>query len=65
MLKTKKGVSKRFRLTKKGKLKFSSQGKSHLLSSKSPKRLRKLRKASQFKKAKEKKFIKQMLPFGR
>lgn len=65
MLKTKKGVAKRFKLTKKGKLKFSPQGKGHLLSSKSAKRLRKLRKAAQFKENKEKNFIKKMLPFGR
>ncbi|MCX5696847.1 MAG: 50S ribosomal protein L35, partial [Candidatus Omnitrophica bacterium] len=44
-LKTKKGVAKRFRLTKKGKLKYSTGGKSHLLTSKQGERLRRLRKS--------------------
>ena len=34
-LKTKKGVSKRFRLTKKKKIKYDPCGKSHLLDRKS------------------------------
>ena len=44
-LKNKKGVAKRFKLTKKGKVKYSTGGKSHLMSSKTTKRLRGLRKA--------------------
>ncbi|MFH1413807.1 MAG: 50S ribosomal protein L35, partial [Candidatus Omnitrophota bacterium] len=44
-LKTKKGVAKRFKLTKTGKIKYHSEGKRHLLSSKGKKRKRKLRKA--------------------
>ncbi|MBI4706767.1 MAG: 50S ribosomal protein L35 [Candidatus Omnitrophica bacterium] len=63
-LKTKKGVSKRFKLTKKGKIKYSSGGKSHLLSSKKPPRLRKLRKRSVISDGKELKYIKRLLPYG-
>lgn len=42
-LKTKKGMRKRFKLTKRGKVKSRRAGKSHLLTSKSRKRKRKLR----------------------
>ena len=42
--KTNKAAAKRFRKTAKGKLKYSRAGSSHLLSSKSRKRKRKLRK---------------------
>ena len=62
-LKTKKGVAKRFGLTKKGKIKYSPGGKSHLLSGKNPRRLRKLRRATILKDRKEKSFIKRMLPY--
>jgi large subunit ribosomal protein L35 len=62
-LKTKKGVAKRFGLTKKGKIKYSPGGKSHLLSGKNPRRLRKLRRATILKDRKEKSFIKIMLPY--
>ena len=41
--KTKKAIAKRFRLTKKGKLKFGKANRGHLLSSKSRKRKRQLR----------------------
>jgi len=63
-LKTKKGVSKRFRLTKKKKLKYSPGGKSHLLSSKKRKRLRKLRRPRIFEGNKMQDYLKQMLPYG-
>ncbi len=63
-LKTKKGVAKRFKLTKKGKVKYHPCGKSHLLSSKKTKRIRGLRKADVLKGGKETKFIKRMLPYG-
>ena len=63
-LKTKKGVAKRFRLTKKGKIKYSSGGKSHLATSKKTKKIRKLRKANFIGERKEKAFIKSMLPYG-
>jgi large subunit ribosomal protein L35 len=63
-LKTKKGVAKRFKLTKKGKVKYLGCGKSHLLSNKTPKRLRKLKKPKTLEAGKETKYIKRMLPYG-
>jgi large subunit ribosomal protein L35 len=42
--KTKKALAKRFRLTKHGKVKRFKAGKSHLMSHKSGKRVRQLRK---------------------
>jgi large subunit ribosomal protein L35 len=63
-LKTKKGVAKRMRLTKKGKIKYSPCGKSHLLSSKEASRLRHLRKKRTLKNKKYIQFIKEMLPYG-
>jgi large subunit ribosomal protein L35 len=63
-LKTKKGVAKRFRLTKKGKIKYAPCGKSHLASSKKTKRLRKLRRQKMLKDKKDAKLLKKMLPYG-
>jgi len=63
-LKTKRGVAKRFRKTKKGKVKYVGGGKSHLASSKQAKRLRKLRKSKTLAGKKEERFIKSMLPYG-
>jgi large subunit ribosomal protein L35 len=64
MLKTKKGVAKRFKLTKKGKVKHTVCGKSHLLSSKSQGRLRRMKRQCILTGSKERKFIKTMLPYG-
>jgi large subunit ribosomal protein L35 len=44
--KTHKATSKRFKVTKSGKVKRHKSGKRHLLSSKSPKRRRSLRQAA-------------------
>ena len=63
-LKTKKGVIKRFKLTKKGKIKYMPGGKSHLLSSKEPERVRHLRKSRTLKNKKQIKYLKKMLPYG-
>jgi large subunit ribosomal protein L35 len=63
-LKTKKGLVKRIRLTKKGKIKYSPCGKSHLMSSKRPKRLRSLRKGRTLTSSKDIKYIKRMLPYA-
>lgn len=63
-LKTKKGVAKRFKLTKKRKLKYAACGKSHLMSNKSAKRLRKLRKRHTLTGGRDLKFVRQMLPYG-
>jgi large subunit ribosomal protein L35 len=63
-LKTKKGAVKRFKLTKKGKIKYRPCGKSHLNSSKQPERLRKLRGAKCVESKKDTKYLKRMLPYG-
>lgn len=63
-LKTKKGVSKRFKLTKKGKIKYHGGGKSHLQTNKSGSRVRKLRKSQSLVNKKELGYLKKMLPYG-
>jgi large subunit ribosomal protein L35 len=63
-LKTKKGVAKRFKTTKSGKIKFTAGGKSHLQTNKSAKRVRNLRKARKVVNKKEIKYLKKMLPYG-
>jgi large subunit ribosomal protein L35 len=63
-LKTKKGVAKRFRLTKKGKIKYLPGGKGHLLTGKEPERLRHLRRAETVGDKKTKKYLRRMLPYG-
>lgn len=63
-LKTKKAVAKRFKLTKKGKIKYSPCGKSHLLSGKKSKRIRRLRRLLTLEDKKEEKYLKRMLPYG-
>jgi len=63
-LKTKKGVAKRFKLTKKRKIKYLPGGKSHLASNKKSGRLRKLRRAGMLENKKEIKYLKRMLPYG-
>ena len=63
-LKTKKGVAKRFKLTKKGKLKYHSGGKRHLSTSKKTKQNRNLRKAKTLGNLEEVKYVKSMLPYG-
>ncbi len=42
-LKTKKGIKKRFKVSKNGKVKYRRAGKGHILTKKSRKRKRKLR----------------------
>jgi len=63
-LKTRKGVAKRLRLTKRGKIKYAPCGKSHLLSGKTSARKRRLRRALTVKGKKDIKYIKRMLPYG-
>jgi large subunit ribosomal protein L35 len=64
-LKTKKGVAKRFRLTKKGKIKYGPCGKGHLLTNKKKTRLRRMKKTRTIDGAKDRKYLKEMLPYGR
>ena len=63
-VKTKKGVAKRFKLTKKGKIKYHACSRGHLLTTKKSKRLRNLRKARTLT-GKQATFIKDQLPYGR
>jgi len=63
-LKTKKGVAKRFKLTKQGKIKYHPGGKSHLQTHKSGKKVRRLRRARTVRNKKELKYLKRMLPYG-
>lgn len=63
-LKTKRGVAKRYRISKKGRVKYSPGGKSHLATSKKTKKIRNLRKRRLLAGKKEERFIKSMLPYG-
>ncbi len=63
-LKTKKGVAKRFRFTKKGKIVYRAGGKSHLATSKEPERLRHLRKSKTVRLKKSLKYLRRELPYG-
>ena len=63
-LKTKKGISKRFKITKKGRVKYRAGGKSHLLSSKKKTKIRRLRRAKVLSDKKQVKYIKRLLPYA-
>lgn len=62
-LKTRKAVAKRFKITKRGKVKRSKAGKSHILTKKARNRKRHLRKSTLVSKAFLRK-IKRQLPYG-
>ncbi len=62
-LKTRKGVAKRFKITKSGRIKKRSANRGHLLSKRSTKRKRRLRKSGYLSRAEEKK-IRRLLPYG-
>jgi len=62
-LKTHRGARKRFKITANGKLVRMHSGKRHLLGTKPPKRMRKLKKLTQVSKADKAKTM-QMLPYG-
>ena len=63
-LKTKKGIAKRFRLTKKKKLKYSKIGRGHLLSGKESDRKMSLRQPAYIESKAVKKTLKKMLPYS-
>jgi large subunit ribosomal protein L35 len=63
-LKTHRGAAKRFKLTKTGKVKRAAAYKNHILTSKSPKRKRKMRKSVVLSEADAPK-IRRMLPNSR
>ncbi|MFH1577491.1 MAG: 50S ribosomal protein L35 [Candidatus Omnitrophota bacterium] len=64
-LKTHKGTAKRFKVTKSGKLKYKPSGKGHLLTVKTRKRKRLLRKSRTVDSSGQKANIKQLLPYSR
>jgi large subunit ribosomal protein L35 len=64
MLKTKKGVAKRFKLSKSGKIKYHPGGKSHLESCKKTRRVRDLRHSRTVENKNMVKHLKRLLPFG-
>lgn len=61
-IKTKRAAAKRFNLTKSGKIKRKKAFKNHILTKKSTKRKRNLRKAG-FVSAVEEKNVKQLIPY--
>lgn len=61
-MKSNSGAKKRFKVTGSGKIKRRKAGKSHILTKKSNKRKRQLRKATLVDKADEK-HVKQMIPY--
>jgi large subunit ribosomal protein L35 len=63
-LKTKKGVVKRFKKTKSGKVKYKPCNKSHLLTKKKPSRLRRLRRDKTVKNKKLEQFVRALVPYG-
>ncbi|MDD2703000.1 MAG: 50S ribosomal protein L35 [Candidatus Omnitrophica bacterium] len=63
-LKTKKGVAKRFKLTKKGKVKYHACGKGHLLTNKDSSRIRSLRRGRTIANKKLETYLTRMLPYG-
>lgn len=62
-MKTHRGAAKRFKITKKGKVKYRRGFRSHILTKKSPKRKRQLRKEGYLSEA-DAQNVKQMLPYG-
>ena len=62
-LKTNKGAAKRFKVTQNGKIKRKNAYKGHLLTKKSAKRKRSLRKP-EYVKSSELKTVKRMLPYS-
>jgi ribosomal protein L35 len=63
-LKNKKGVVKRFKVTKNKKVKYQQGGKSHLQTNKDSTRVRHLKRAHTVDNAKMKKYILRMLPYA-
>jgi len=61
-LKTRKAIAKRFKITKKGKIKRQRAGRGHLLAKKSRKRKRRLKKSALVSRT-DKKAIKMLMPY--
>ena len=63
-LKTNKGVAKRFRVTRTGKVVRRHGGKSHLMTGKKRKRVRSLRRATVVAERGDRRAIRRLLPYG-
>jgi large subunit ribosomal protein L35 len=63
MLKTNRSIAKRFKFTKKGKIKRSRAYKGHILGKKNRKRKRRLRRST-FVSPHDTKIIRRLLPYG-
>ncbi len=63
-MKSKRAAAKRFKLTGTGKVKFKKMNKGHIMTKKSPKRVRQLRASSYVAEADAKKIRKNLLPYG-
>ena len=63
-LKNKKGVVKRFRVSKNKKIKYQPGGKGHLQTHKKATRVRRLKRAASVDNAKMKKYILRMVPYA-
>ena len=62
-LKTHRGAAKRFKITKHGKVVRSHSGKRHLLGTKGPNRMRRLKKLTLVNKA-DARNVKRLIPYG-
>ncbi len=62
-LKTHRGAAKRFKITKSGKVLRGHSGKRHLLGTKGPNRMRRLKKMTQVNKA-DARNVKRLIPYG-
>jgi len=63
-LKNKDGVAKRFKISKKGKIKYHPGGKSHLSTAKESEHLRNVRKGATLDNKGQTKYLKRMLPYA-
>lgn len=63
-MKTKKAAAKRFKFTATGKVKYKKMNKGHIMTKKSPKRVRDLRAAGYLSEADAKTVRKELLPYG-
>jgi len=63
MLKTHKGIAKRFKLTKKRRLRYMHAGKSHILTKKSSDRKRRMRHTDYMGGSAMKKHIRRLMPY--
>lgn len=63
-MKTKSAAAKRFKLTATGKVKYKKMNKGHIMTKKSPKRVRKLRAAGYISEHDARKVRRDLLPYG-